>query len=399
MCSLWQQIYLAELPGCLLLSYPIIMFLISRRRDTIGAYMSVDTSAIVMIIFSLCSFGVAFYYLFAKNNVYIGKKLLFSSPIIFFMLYHLWCGCTGIWSVDFQLTIFRAFECLSFMLLIIAVFQEIKKSTYMQIMEWSMLFITICLVMGILRGLRMGAGLAWYVVQFESTSFFFLALLFARRRVQKYLTVALACLSMSTAGYIGMATGSLLVLRSQRKKLGLYIIGFIFVGISLLFIDYKDVLRVTIFRNHPEIVENWDFTSHSSGRNTIHEIAIKAFGEHPIGGWGFVACEPYISHKISWGAGLISFHSGYLSALVGTGIVGFILFALFLSMLSIKAFSLRIPVKYRAFCQATLMVILAHTLTNPGMGTRVAGSWIPCFYLSALICLMCMFPKENKISA
>ena len=393
----WKQLLnLGGVPGMLLLFYPVMMFLIARRRDTVGAYATVDASASIMILFSFAAFAVGLYYLFIRPKTRIGRRLLCSGPILTLLIYHLWAWCTCFWSVDFKLSFFRAFECISFMLLIVALFQELRsKATYEQIIDWSMLFITFIICSNLLIKFRIGAGITPYATQYESTLFFFMALLYCRNFLQKYLTITLAVLSMSTAGYVAMAGGSFFILGGKNRNFAPYLLIFTLAGVVFAFVDYKDVLRVTVFRNHPEIVEKWDFVSNSSGRNTIHEIAFKAFKEHPVEGWGFVACEPYISHKVSWGAGLISFHSGYLSALVGTGLVGFTIYSLFLIALVIKIMSKRIPNVYRPLIRSTFVVILAHTLSNPGIGTRVTGSWLPAFYLVTLISTLAL-PKNTE---
>lgn len=393
----WKHLLnLAGVPGLLLLFYPVMMFLIARRRDTVGAYATVDASASIMILFSFVAFAVGAYYLFARPKARIGRKILCSGPILALLIYHVWAWCTCLWSVDFKLSFFRAFECISFMLLIVAVFQELRKrATEEEMIDWSMLFITVNICSNLLLKLRMGAGITPYATQYESTLFFFMALLYCKNYFQKYLTITFALLSMSTAGYAAMAGGSLFVMGGKNRNFVPYLLIFVLAGVVFSFVDYKDVLRVTVFRNHPEIVEKWDFASNSSGRNTIHEIAFKAFKEHPVEGWGFVACEPYISHKVAWGAGLISFHSGYLSALVGAGLVGLSFFVLFLFALSIKVMSKRIPNVYRPLVRSTFVVILAHTLSNPGIGTRVTGSWLPAFYLVALISTLAL-PRNTE---
>jgi len=105
------------LPGWLLLAQPILFILLSRRR-ALNAYASVDASAVVFIIYAVICFYVG-YKKIVESNTGLSKLMLFKSPLIWLFVYTIVSFISSIWSVVPTLTAFRAFECLSMILIIL----------------------------------------------------------------------------------------------------------------------------------------------------------------------------------------------------------------------------------------------------------------------------------------
>ena len=92
---------------------------------------------------------------------------------------------------------------------------------------------------------------------------------------------------------------------------------------------------------------------------------------------------------------VIGMHNGFLSAYVGTGIIGLVLFSLFM----LKTFFLpirgNIPKSYKTVLIASMCVVLIHTLGNPGLGFRVYGTWMPAMYIVVLTIAFHLHFKEK----
>lgn len=114
---------IAGTSGILLLSRPLIYLIFSRRRD-LNAYSSVDASAMVFILYAIICFFIATREL-NQNNKTLGRDIFIHSPVLWIILYTFLGMASMLWSVNLQLTGFRAFECLSMIMLMIAIVQNL----------------------------------------------------------------------------------------------------------------------------------------------------------------------------------------------------------------------------------------------------------------------------------
>ena len=121
--SFYSLVNTAGICGWLLIIRPVIYLIFSRKRE-LNAYATVDASAFVFIIYAVLCF---YFSLMQLNNreSYFGRNMISRSPIFWFVLYTTLGVISIIWSVNFQLTGFRAFECFSMLILIIAIIQKL----------------------------------------------------------------------------------------------------------------------------------------------------------------------------------------------------------------------------------------------------------------------------------
>ena len=121
------------------------------------------------------------------------------------------------------------------------------------------------------------------------------------------------------------------------------------------------------------------------------ETALLSLEQNPIG-YGFFAGEPYILYQHY--AGVINGHNSFFSAAMGLGYVGIILLLIFFIGMFRVTFSQCIPRKYRQSLIGCFFVGFLHCMGNPGIGSRVYGSWMPVMLLFTLIC--CFYAYYGK---
>lgn len=388
---------LAGKPGLALLGYDLVQIIFARGKLDPGA---VDGTAVIFACYSI--FCLLFAWGEYKKNKILFEKMLYKSPLVFFILYTLWGGITCLWSPNLPLTAYRAIECFSIMFLMVAV--TVKLTAYRNVdvlVKWSILYIFLTALAKILQGIGMigftgvftPGSIFWYQAQFICPIFFYFGIMNAKNIIIKILLIAVSILAMSTVGYIAMGVGSIALFFGDKKskKLGFAVL-FIVVIYSALF-GIKDLLSHTIFVEHDAFVEGDD-----SGRSVVWEFGWQAFHESPILGHGFFVAENYIA-RTDHMQSVVGMHNGFMSALVGEGIIGEVFFVLFFVCLFFVSISKKMPKKYRSALIASYIAVLIETYANPGLGFRIFNAWMPSMYASVLICTFGCFGEMLKYNA
>lgn len=379
--------------GWLLLLNPIIYLVFSRQRD-LNDYSAIDTSAIIFILYSLVAFIMGIKVIYRTNSEF-GKDIIKSSPIVVFIIYTVLCFVSALWSVNFKLTAYRAFECLAMTLLIVSVIQQLfETGDCRYVIYWSLFLCTWYVLWDILRSFQWATNI-WEIFQASqmfATTFFFMALYTTPWRWYNWLIFVMSIFSMSTVAYIGMAIGSISAFFNKGKTKFIALAGAFILLIAVLAVGPYTILKDTVFNDKESISIN-----ETSGRDYLLEITLKTLEENPWG-QGFFAAEPYVLYKAHFGA--ISAHNSLSSAAMGMGYPGIAIFAIFLIAMWVVTFSKYIDSRFRAILIGCMCVAFLHCIGNPSVGTRVYGAWIPGMYIFVLTCGFYIFGKyyENKES-
>lgn len=374
---------LGGIPGYLLLFYPLIYSLFSRRRDVSDAYATVDSSALAFIIYSFICLGVGLYYLL---HVYRSNFIKFSclnSPLKWFIAYTALGVFSALWSANMPLTIYRSVECFAMMTLMMATLQELIKYRNVDlVIQWSLLYAFINILISTYRYAQWATDISTLLEssQMTATVFFFLALYYAKQWYIKWTILVFSIFSGSTVALIGIALGSLGVLYGDYKRKAAFItIAVIIIGIASV-TGGKSLLLRTVFYDKEDIS-----MKNTSGRDKILENSINFIKKRPITGYGFFSGESEVMRRYSGFKGAINTHNSFLSALLGIGIPGFILLlSFFISMFSISH-SRYIPIRYKPALVGTFIIGFVQCMGNPGLGSRVYGSWMSVMYAYVLI--------------
>ena len=389
--SIFKIYKAAGKPGLLALLYPVIYFIFSRRREP-SAYSVVDFTAYVFIVYSIVCFAVSY------NTIYrgysdLGKNIISKSPIIWFFVYSIFGILSMLWSVNYILTGYRAFECISMGLLFVAIMQNLFKYGNMDmVIKWSLLFCTWNIIWSIIRMSVWAPDITTLLTasQFMATTFFYLAIYCAPRGWYKSLIIIMSIFSMSTVAYIGMAFGLISGLWGSQRVKNLSIIGGLILFLGVVAIGPYEVAKKTIFFDKKEISIH-----ETSGRDNLLNATLETLEEHPLG-LGFFSAEPYVIYGKGL-FGVIGAHNSIFSASMGMGFLGIITISMFFLFMGRVTFNNAIPTKYRSAFIGCFCVAFMHCMGNPSVGTRVFGAWMPCMYIFVLISAFYVYGRYYEI--
>jgi hypothetical protein len=376
--------------GWLLLAKPVLYLLTARGRD-LDQYATVDASAAINIAYTFVCFLAVIVESTKRQHSRLGNAVLSKTPMFWFLIYTVYGFISMVWSVNMQLTVYRAFECLAMMLLMLMVWQRLfAKHNMDRVMEWCILWVGLQVVCQIISTLRwttdplrvLGAS------QTVATTFFFMALYHSHKRWIHWLIIVMAIMSGSTVAYIGMAIGTISIFWGKAKyKVPVFIFALL-AGAFIYYYGPQKFIKDTVFYDKEAIAMD-----QTSGRDQVMEVALISLQQNPMG-YGFFAGEPYILYQHFRGA--INGHNSFFSAAMGLGYVGIVLlFIFFLGMFRVT-FYRGIPRKYRQPLIGCFFVGFLHCMGNPGIGSRVYGSWMPVMLLFTLICSFYAY-NNNKI--
>ena len=381
---------MAGMPGVIFACRPVISVLFSRRR-ALSDYASVDKSALIFIAYAVLSFYIAIKEI-KRNRTHFYSTLFLRTNLIIFILY---CGLSFIsmlWTVNIPLTGYRAFECVSNFLLIAVVVSKLQHSYGTQamvewVLEWYVCFDIFCRVLQCVPYW----GIMLQLAQMTATVFFFLAIFHSNNHVIRIVIAVFSFFSKSTTSYIGMSVGTLgLLWGNKRMKLILIILVLVLMGAVLTWGGYH-VLKNTVFINRVDI--GMEYTS---GRDKVWSVAFDAAYKRPWTGYGFFSGEPYILYQHFRGA--INAHSSFCSALIGLGFPGFVLISLYIFSYLPILLGKNLSAKYRVALIGCYTVAVCHCIANPGIGSRVYGSWTSVVTLFLMINVIALTNEETKIA-
>lgn len=363
----------AGLPGYLLFSANILYFFVTRRRE-LNDYAAIDDSAIFQIIFILTVFLISLYLLLKEPQKI---KFLFLSPQIFLFLYITICFVSMLWTPNLFLTGFRAFESLTYIILIsLVAYNLVTKVSLQDTIEWAILWVVWDIFWSIALEVKF-SGFAYLIWPFNSSRlvvpiFFFFALLLSKRNYFKYIILAFSILSVSNKVFFGIALGLIGFFYGDSKAKGWLFLIVIPLLVTLLFVDIEEILLNTLFYGRESVS-----MTQTSGRDKIWGIAWNAFLQKPLIGYGFVSGENLVLYD-KFKGGAINTHSFLFSSLLGTGITGTLCLLLYFWTAFKKASSIYFPLsKFRPAMVSTVIMSLVVSSVAPGVGGRVYGSWVP----------------------
>jgi O-antigen ligase len=373
---------IAGLPGLLLIAYPVMLALVSRQRE-FDEVASIDSSAVIQIVFASIAFASAFY-IFLKNKLH--RDILFKTPLKWFVIYVLWAAISSFWSVQLSLTAYRAFENIAYLLLITAVMSRLyRKIGIKGMIDWVMKYAVFTIIVNIFRRIiqfdmslfSLGTLIA---EQMNSTPYFFLALLLPVGWLIKAVILPISIFSTSNTAYAGMASGLLAFGKGNVWLRSFFVVIVTTTAVLIYTIGPESILQQTIFYGKEGVG-----LEYTTGRVNMFERTYEEAMKKPFFGYGFVAGDTFVINKAFNAA--IGVHNGVLSAFLGTGLIGTLLFVIFLFRMFWVSKSNVIPDTLRGAFFSTTILIIVHTMGNPGLGTRVYGTWIPAVLIFSMISL------------
>lgn len=315
--------------------------------QTLGAE-TVSGSVILLLLCIALNFYVVYREKDSLIDAICGTKIL--------LLYIIFGIMSVFWSPvpNSLMTLPKCIEVLSSYLMMAVVLYKIK--TRELCLLYLLQLCTIASLVGYLP--ELAAGRLW-----QHSSFFpmtgamgsLLALGLKRVATYQYsnyffaINFAIMVLGTSSATYIAFACGLFILLSS--KKSGVQIIYIVFVAIVFISIYYliQDDLMAFVFKGKSSYA-----IQSASGREYIWQHALEAWKQNPVFGQGFIVAERNL-HLISNSAvQILSTHNGYISVLLGTGIIGALIFGTFY----IKTFVTCVSLSFDEFIGADMTILL-----------------------------------------
>lgn len=376
------------IPGYFLIGYYLVQAIFERGKIDAAA---IDANAVIFMGYSFICLGIGTYFLYFKKSALINveNRFFFNTPLIWFIAYTALGLISAIWSIQYQLTIYRAIESLAMLFLMMATIKELVAKGIPTVIQWSIHYIFIVIIIRflqffLLRGesihLTIGYSGALQSAQMIAPVFFFLGVSHAGKWYVRWTFIIFAVLSMATTGYIGMALGLLaFAFGDDKKKIIFSLFAYIVLMLAIL-LGPEVILKNTVFIEKSAIS-----MEHTSGRDQVWEMGFNWFKEKPFTGYGFVSGETYLIREGEGRIAVIGMHNSIMSALVGTGIFGAIFLLLFFIGMFKITFSRHIPLKYRPALIAIFLSAFVQSMGNPGIGFRVYGSWMAAMYVCVLI--------------
>jgi O-antigen ligase len=379
--SLKNFILAAGLPGIVLLLRNVMLFITFRKRE-LDDYAAVDDSAIIQIIYVLIAFCISVYFLIQYPQK---KRILFSKPQIYLLLFIAVCFLSIIWTENIFVTAYRAFESLTYLLLIsIVVYNLLIRLSYQNMVEWAVFWVVWDMAWSLLLSIKTD-GFSYLMWPFKTSQLtipmiLFMAVILSERKYLKYLFVIFAILSASNKIYFGVALGVFGFLYGDSRYKGRLVFLIMVILAAIIIIDPVELLKNTLFYGRQSVS-----MADTSGRDEIWSIAWQGFLNRPFLGYGFVDGESRVLYS-QFRNGAINTHSFLFSGLLGTGILGTIFLLLYFWNAFKVASSKYLPEhRWRPALVSTFIMSFVVSLTAPGVGGRVYASWIPVVFIFTLI--------------
>ena len=183
--------------------------------------------------------------------------------------------------------------------------------------------------------------------------------------------------------YVGMIPGALLGIFSESWKTKLISsVGSVVLTSAIIYFGLEPIFQKTIFHGRAGVGMKY-----TSGRNTMWKQSLSLIKEKPFLGYGFVSGE---RDRILVGrTNSISVHNMMLSATLGVGIIGPLLLFLYFLETIIRCFGKNLPRDWLIGFLATIGVSFVFSMTGPGLGGRVYGSWVATVFVMTMILMIC----------
>lgn len=370
-------------PGMLLLFHPVLIVFVTRGRALSDA-SAVDTSSAIQIVFLVVCVLVIFKELVSFNQVLL-KKMLINSPFRYLLLFNAFCFLSTYWSSNVFLTLYRSIECLVFLLLItITIKKLIQKFSYTLVIKWTIWFAYWNLFVGILFRLKL-VGLSSISIPFLPSRlffplFFFIIIMMGNKLLPKVITGFLVLIGFSNKIFIGVALGFLSFISGTIRGKIIILILLSVISLFIMYLGIDDLLLNTLFYGRDSVgLED------ASGRKQVWTYLLNKGYESPYFGYGFVTGELDLLNSSIW-KGAINAHNSIISAFVNVGVLGVVFLVLFFISVIRTTYTLQVKNKKTkvAFLGSILLVIVV-SMSAPGIGGRVYGSWIPSIFIISLI--------------
>ena len=377
--------------------YTIILYIFLARKtlfDTakeVGNYsVTLDSGTFLAAIGIMCSCIVILsnyskIYYIARTNKY------FISYYILALFSFLWAG-------NFFAIAFKAIEVISCFLLIGIISLSLKslKEGILYI-----IFLSTIITWSDIINFNLKYGLGFYHTNgytFTALIGLLLALgsikfkLFTYKDLKYYIWLCAYGLifGTSSASYISFTIGFVILYSYNKQRFNLLKTVLICLILYIFYRIASDFIFTYLFYGKSlEEIES------GTGRAMIWEAAYQSFLSHPLLGGGFVVAERSLGKWGINGINVLSAHNTFISVIVNTGIVGLIIFLLFLFKWIYKLFCKSNNNIYARILFPPVIASIVNCNSMPAIGS----DWnytSPCLYILIIFSFSLIFKLKNK---
>lgn len=363
-------------------------FIFEVRPLDVVNYQSEYLSKYIIIkaIFLFLCGLVATYILIDKRGF---EKYIFKNAIKFLLLFNFWAFISVIWSLNRNITLYRAVEFLVGVVLMYLICIEIKNEKELYKSLITILTIAIIIYISNVINLALNSDIninSQYfrenLIRSNSGSMVggVLAIIGLTKLIEykKGFAIFLSGIFIlvafrSSASFIIFLFGIIfIIIKDIRKALFLGVIFFI---LSLLFLD--KLIELILFFD-PE--KNYEKISNLTGRTILWEGALSLITSKFLLGYGYGTSRELFLNVASWSAA--NAHNGYLSSIIELGIVGLVIttMIIIITINNVRWMLKNNPIIGRMF-SAILFIILTNNLTIAGVGSQANISWAILFFI------------------
>lgn len=343
---------------------------------------SLGSGTLLMIFCTVCNYHCAFRE--SKN-----LKPAIQTTLSYFVFY-IFALLSFLWTIypDYKALFSKCLELISSYMLVSVIMWKIKgcKSALLYLLYLCTLSATIgymarALAFGSMLVhtnthslvAAMGALMAWQMKDFYDIPYL---------KYFVYWNLFMLLMGTSSASYISFIVGLLVMLSCSKKGVVISKFIFTFFFFATFYYFFKDIVFEYVFYGKSE-----ETITSGTGRQIIWETVITAWQQNPLLGLGYVVGERQLVDMTGLPAAY-STHNGFLSVLLGTGIIGSIIFGWFylkMVWVNIKGtFSTKYGMEM-VILLPMLTVVTINNLSFPAVGSEWNYTLPPILGLFALI--------------
>lgn len=379
---LLKKIYPKEIWICTLL-----ILLHMSRKTILNVQQEVGNESVGggILLMMLCT-ALNYYYAFKESNNLRPAIRATQSYLVF----HIFALLSFLWTIfpDYKALFSKSLELVSSYMLVSVIMWKIKNR------KKAMLYLLYLCTIGASIGYfskviafgnllvhtnthsliaAMGALMAWKMRDIYNIPYL---------NYFAYWNLFMLLMGTSSASYIAFIAGLFVMLSSSKRGVNIPKLVFTLLLFGAFYYFFKDlVFEYVFYGKSREAVES------GTGRQIIWNIVITAWQQHPLLGLGYVVGERHLVDMTGLPAAY-STHNGFLSVLLGTGIVGSVIFGWFYLktiMINVQGtFSSKYGTEM-IILLSMLTVVTVNNLSFPAVGSEWNYTLPPILGLFALI--------------
>ena len=367
--------------------YTLLLLLHMSRKTIFNVQQDVGNESVGggTLLMMLCTI-LNYYYAF-KESKNLGPAIQATQS---YFVFHIFALFSFLWTIfhDYKTLFAKCLELISSYMLVSVIMWKIKSRK--KAMLYLLYLCTLSATIGYFAKMlafgsilvhtnthsliaAMGTLMAWKMKNFYSVPYlnYFI-----------YWNLFMLLMGTSSASYIAFIAGLFVMLSCATKGVNILKLTFILLFFIAFYHIFKDLIFEFVFYGKSK-----ETVTSGTGRQIIWNIVITAWKQHPLLGLGYVIGERHLVDMTGLPAAY-STHNGFLSVILGTGIIGSVIFGWFYLKTIWTNVQGTFSPKYgieMTILLPILVVVTVNNLSFPAVGSEWNYTLPPILGLFALI--------------